>query len=138
MKEVIEQIVPSNYELIKYGQVDEKLLLELRMTTSLYEYIHVITNYYDDDEYMPYKNNWTDVEGMGYGWRWMRYEEKDWHKMMSKMVSEEADSLIKEMENTLYFVYENEEVKTYHFITLDGGSFRTDIIIDFSNSELDF
>jgi hypothetical protein len=113
--------------------VNENILRELKMTTSLYDYIEIVTNYYDDDE-MPYVNNWTDVEGMGYGWVWMNYEEKDWHKMMGRLVLDKADSLLKYMENTLYFVYENEKVKTYHFIML--FEYREDILISFSNEEI--
>lgn len=133
MDKILDHILSPGDSIIKYGQVDEKILLELKMTTSLYEHIEIITNYYDDEN-EPYFNNWTDVEGMGYGWVWLRYDEKDWHKMMGMLVSREAESLLKEMDNTLYFVYENEKVKTYHFITLD--KYREDVLISFSNEEI--
>ncbi|MGE8080955.1 hypothetical protein [Peribacillus loiseleuriae] len=64
----------------------------------------------------------------------MNYEEKDWHKTMSKLVSHEADSL--DIDNTLYFVYENETVKTYHFVSLSGC--REDVLIGLSNKEIYF
>lgn len=135
MEKILQHIVPDNQKIIKYGQVNDKVLLELKMITSLYEYIRIITNYYDDDQ-QPYQNNWTDIEGMGYGWAWMRFEEKDWHKMMGMLVSDEADTLLRSMEDTLYFVYEDEKVKTYHFVTLDD--YRTDVVVSFSNEELDW
>lgn len=135
MKEILEYILPPGDQIIKYDQVNEKILLEHRMTTSLYDYIEVVTNYYDDDE-MPYINNWTDVECMGYGWAWLNYEEKDWHKMMGKLVSDTADLLLLNMDNALYFVYENEKVRTYHFVSLDD--WREDKLISFSNEEIDF
>ncbi|WP_303984210.1 hypothetical protein [Niallia circulans] len=133
MDSILEHILRPTDKIIKYGLVDEKIILELKMTTSLYEYIEVLNNYYDNED-NPYFNNWTDVEGMGYGWAWMRYEEKDWHKMMSKLVEDRSFFLLRDMDNTLYFVYENEKVKTYHFVTLD--SWREDTIIGFSNEEL--
>jgi len=135
MQTILNHLLAPGDKMIKYGQLDEKILLELKMTTSLYDYIEIVTDYYDDEE-LPYLNNWTDVEGMGYGWAWSRCDEKDWHKMMSKMVGYEADSLIKDEENTLYFVYKGDKVKKYHFITLYGKQHRVDTIISFSDEEL--
>lgn len=135
IEKILEHILQPEDKIIKYGIVDEKILLELKMTTSLYDYIEIVTDYYDDDE-MPYDNNWTDVEGMGYGWSWIRYEENDWYKMMCRLVSMEAESLLLRMDNTLYFVYENDRVKTYHFVTMD--EYREDLLISFSNEELFF
>jgi len=135
MKEIVNHVLSPNDKLLKYGQLNEKLLLELKMTTSLYEYIEIVTNYYDDED-NPYVNNWTDIEGMGYGWVWLRHEEKDWHKMMARLVGEEAEYLMRDMDDILYFVYENERAKVYHFVFVDGV-YRKDIIISFSNKELD-
>ncbi|WP_025909284.1 hypothetical protein [Priestia flexa] len=133
MEKILKYIVPSEDKIVKYGQMNEKLLLELKMTTSLYSDMQVVTNYYDNED-DPYFNNWTDIEGMGYGWVWMRYEEKDWHKMMSQMIGEEVKYLLENEDYTLYFVYENEKIKTYHFVEL--GLYRKDVIISFSNEEL--
>jgi len=130
---ILDHIVPQDNKIIKYGQMSNKVALELKMTTSLYEHMQVITNYYDDEDDLYY-NNWTDIEGMGYGWAWMRYKEKDWHKMMSRMIGDEAKELLKNEENTLYFIYEDEKVKTYHFVQLND--WREDIVISFSNEEL--
>jgi len=135
MEKILEHILSNKDKIIKYGLLDEKLLLELKMTTSLYEYIEVVTNCYDGEE-NPYRCNWTDIEGFGYGWAWMQYEEKDWHKMMGRLVCQEADSLSTVMDDTLYFVYENSQIKTYHFVTLNGD--RTDVLIGFSNEEMYF
>jgi hypothetical protein len=135
LDKILKHILSPDDKIIKYGQVNENIIRELKMIASLYDYIEIVTNYYDWDE-MPYVNNWTDVEGMGYGWAWMRYEEKDWHKMMFRLVSDKADSLLRSMDDTLYFVYENEKVKTYHFITL--CEYREDVLISFSNEEIWF
>lgn len=131
INKIIEHIVPENNRIIKYGQLDEKIILELKMTTSLYDYIELVINYYDDEE-NPYYISWVDIEGMGYGWAWMQHEERDWHKMMSKLVSYESDLL--DMSNTLYFVYDNDDIKTYHFVTI--GEYRQDVLVGFSNKEI--
>ncbi len=131
MQKIFDHILSPEDQIIKYGKMNEKILMELKMTTSLYDYIEVVTNYYDDDE-RPYLNNWTDVEGFGYGWAWLNYDEKDWHKMMSQMASEEVESL--PLDKTLYFVYENEKLKTYHFVCL--GDWREDVVVSFSNEEI--
>lgn len=136
MNDYLEQIVSPDNRIIKYGQLDEKVLLELKMTTSLYDYIQVITDYYDEEDH-PYFNNWTDIEGMGYGWAWLNYEEKDWHKMMEKIVSSEADSLSRIADEIFYIVHENENEKIYQFIHIEG-IYREDIIITFSNNEIEF
>ncbi|GAE36680.1 hypothetical protein [Halalkalibacter akibai] len=133
MNIIHEHLLSSEDKMIKSGQLDEKIVLELKMTTALFDYIQVVNNYYDDED-NPYFNNWTDIEGFGYGWAWMSFEEKDWHKMMARMVSSEADDLLKKEEKTLYYVYENPTVKTYHFITLDD--WRTDMIVSLSNKEI--
>lgn len=134
MDEILEYILGVDERIVKYGQVDEKILMELRMTTSLYEHIQTINNYYDDED-MPYFNNWTDIEGFGYGWCWMNHDEKNWHKMMSQLVDGEALYLKRVMDDALYFVYEDEKVKTYHFIVLEDKE-RYDVIISFSNDDL--
>lgn len=133
MNEILKHILSPEDKIVKYGQLDEKILLELKMTTSLYEHIEVVTNYYDDEK-NPYFNNWTDVEGMGYGWAWLRYDEKVWHKMMGKIVADKAELL--DMDHTLYFVYENKAARTYHFVTL--GEWREDVLITFSHNEIFF
>lgn len=107
MEKILKHILRPNDKIVKYGQFNEKVALELKMTTSLFDYIEAVWNYYDGDN--PYFNNWTDVEGFGYGWGWLNYEEEDWHKMMSRTVARGIDMI--DLENTLYFVYENEKVK---------------------------
>jgi len=135
MDKIFNHIVPNGSHIIKYGQLNEKISLELKMTTSLFKYIEVIINFYDDEVY-PYLNNWTDVEGMGYGWAWTNCEENNWHRMMARLASNRVDKLLGKMDHTLYFVYENEKVKTYHFVCLDEH--REDTLISFSDEEIDF
>lgn len=133
-KEIHNKVLSSVKNIAKHGLLNEKVLLELRMTTSLYEYIEVITNYYDDEE-KPDFNNWTDVEGMGYGWVWSRYDESRWHEMMSRIVSQESEELLKTMDDTYFLIYDDERGKVFHFMTI-YKTHRYDTIITFSNDEL--
>ena len=133
-KEIYTKVLSSIENVSIHGQLNEKVLLGLQMTTSLYKHIEVITNYYDDEDH-PEFNNWTDVEGMGYGWAWLRYDESRWHEMMSKMVAEESKGLLREVDDTYYVIYEIEGRKTFHFISSNDNG-RRDSIITFSNDEI--
>jgi len=135
MDKIFNHIIPNGSHIIKHGQLNEKISLELKMTTSLFKYIEVIINFYDDEIY-PYLNNWTDVEGMGYGWAWTNCEENNWHRMMARLASNRVDKLLSKMDHALYFVYEDEKVTTYHFVCLDEH--REDTLISFSDEEIDF
>ncbi|MFK3936497.1 hypothetical protein ACI2JA_03140 [Alkalihalobacillus sp. NPDC078783] len=103
------------------------------MTTSIYDHIQMIINYYDDED-DPSRINWIDIEGMGYGWAWSNYEEKDWHKAMCKVVAYESEYILKDNLNTYYFVYDNSGVKNYHFVNLN--QWRQDTIFSFSDNEM--
>lgn len=135
-QDIIKDVLANTKNVTRHGTLNEKVLLELKMTTSLYDFIEVVTNYYDDEE-RPDFNNWTDVEGFGYGWRWMNYEEKDWHKMMSRMVAEECDKLMCDIHKGYYLVEENESTKTYQIINISDCR-RVDTLITFSNEEVVF
>ena len=134
-QDVIQNVLSSKTNIIKHGILNEKILLELKMNTSFYDYIEVVTNYYDDEE-RPDFNNWTDVEGMGYGWAWLKYENEEhkWYKMMCKMVASQCEYLNKDINNTYYLVYEDEINKYYHFINFNG--YREDTITTLSNKEI--
>lgn len=132
MEKIIEHLLKPGDQLIKYGQLTPNVLLEAQMTTSLYDYMEVIWNYYTDEK-NPYRINWIDVEGMGYGWAWSVHEEKDWHRMMARMIARETKCLERFMEDTLYVVYESERGKTFHFVTLTEE--REDILFNFLNKE---
>lgn len=132
-EKIYKEVLSETKNVIKHGVLTDKILLELKMTTSLYEYIEVVTNYYDDKE-RPDFNNWVDVEGFGYGWRWLRYDEDKWHGMMSEMVGEEAEGLQRYIGDAHYIVYSIPNGKVFHFINC--GRWRVDTIISYSNDEL--
>lgn len=133
LKHIYDEVLSSTENVIKHSELNDKIIMEMKMMTSLYDYMDVFINYYDED---PHFNNWTDIEGMGYGWRWMRYPEEKWHDMMSRMVFEESNDLLRDVKDTYYLVYELDGVKVYHFMYC--GFWRRDTIIRFSNEELDF
>jgi hypothetical protein len=135
-KDIYKKVLASAKNVTQHGQLNEKVLWRLKMTTSLYEHIEVTIKHYDDKN-KPDFNNWNDVEGMGYGWAWVRYDEDRWHEMMSRMVSKESQGLLRDMDETYYLMYEDERGKVYHFITIHS-THRYDTIITFSNDELFF
>lgn len=132
-QKMIDSVVNSNKNIVKQGILSEKVLLELKMLTSLYDHIQIVTNYYSDEE-DPDFNNWTDIEGMGYGWAWTRYEEDRWHEMMGKLIAYECEGLKENVNKGHYVVYESDGIKTYHFIT--NNWYRIDILVSFSDKEL--
>jgi hypothetical protein len=132
-KNIIKNVLSSTPNVISRGILNEKILLELKMSTSLYDYIEVVTNYYDERD-RPEFNTWTDVEGFGYGWAWMNYEEKDWHKMMSKMVADECEGLKESVNTGYYLICDDGTYKKYHFIITDY--YRVDTIVTLSNKEI--
>lgn len=133
LNEIISSVKKDYPYILKQGSLNEKVLLELKMNTSLFEHIEVVIDYYDDDE-MPGENNWTDVEGMGYGWRWLHYDKGRWHEMMCKIVAEECEGLLNNINKVYYIIAQENEKKIYHLITLD--EYRTDTIVTLSNEEL--
>lgn len=131
----VTEYLPFNSALLHQGKLHEQVLLGLKMTTSLYQYIRVVVNFYEDKN-NPRRITWSDVEGMGYGWRWVHYPEEKWHNMMSKIVQEESNKLEKESFEVHYLIYQNGDEKVFHFIS--ERSDRKEIIITFSNEELDY
>lgn len=133
-RKAANEVLSSSKNVIKKGVLTEKILTEIKMTTSLYECIEVLNNYYTDPE-NPDFNNWIDVEGFGYGWAWSRWDENRWHEMMSKIVEKDSERLWGDTEDGYYIVSINDGVKVYHLIG-DYGECRKDVVISFSNEEL--
>ncbi|WP_440110122.1 hypothetical protein [Paenibacillus sp. QZ-Y1] len=134
MKHVYDYLQQEGRKILKHGQLDYKVILELKMMTSFYDYIEINTTYHDDknDENLV---TWVDIEGMGYGWIWANHEERDWYKMMLRLVDEECNHLTKEMKNVYYFVYEYKNILIYRFVVKDEYC-RRDRIIQLSNEDL--
>lgn len=123
-------------DILSHGVLNEKILLELQMSTSLYNYIQVV------DELIDFEDGeesvvWYDIEGMGYGWRWMRYDKKDWHKMMGELVKLEV-VLLKPVIDKAYYIKhkEDNDTVTYRFINREYGN--RDLLITLSSKEIDF
>lgn len=121
---------------LSHGVLTEKVLLELQMNTSLYDYIEV------KDEIIDFEDGietvvWYDIEGMGYGWRWMRYDENDWHKMMGEFVKMEVESL-KPATGEAYFIKYKEDSQTLVYRFIHRESVKRDIVVTLSSKEIDF
>lgn len=123
-------------DVLSHGVLNEKILLELQMNTSLYDYIQVVDELIDFEEGEE-SVVWYDIEGMGYGWRWMRYDEKDWHKMMGELVKLEVALLKPVIDKTYYIKHkEDNDTVTYRFINREYGN--RDLLITLSSKEIDF
>ncbi len=132
LTDIIKEVLSGSTNIIKHGWLNEKILLETKMTCSLYNHIQVINNSYDDITEVI----WTDIKGMDYGWRWLRYPEEKRHDMMHQMVIEECNNLKNVINDTYYIVNDENGVKNYTFITVLENKYRWDTLISFSNSEL--
>lgn len=138
METIVQQInvTPENAKYISSGYLDEKIIMNIRMTVSLYEYIETQVHFYDGDD--PTFNNWLDVEGFGYGWLWLKYADEEWR--WRQMMIDHLNLHLKILEETSqfkgagYVVYEENNERVYHIITF--SDFREDYVFRFSNSEL--
>jgi len=97
--------------------------------------MHQIVNWYDDED-RPNWNNWTDVEGQGYGWLWLRTPESKWNIRLQKLVHQyvwEKKKTMKEHNEPIIKVITDSSI-IYHFIERDSN--KRDVIFEFSNEEL--
>lgn len=116
------------------GILTDKILNSLRMETSLYDYIELLWYQIKSNEVV-----WVDIEGMGYGWRWMSWEnkvDKSEHDMMCSFIKEECEKLEKSIFKVSCVVYETETTKVYHFVDSNKNKFRRDRVVVLSNQEL--
>ena len=72
-----------NNVFIKVDKVSNDILKDLINVCDSTKHIEEVINFYDD-EASPGFNNWTDVEGEGYGWLWLKEEddESKWHGLI--------------------------------------------------------
>ncbi|MGA4713042.1 hypothetical protein [Bacillus safensis] len=130
---ILNHVLPKGAKLLEYGQLDSKIPMRIKMTTSLYEHLEFQYHVYDDEEF-PYELPWIDIEGCGYGWLWNTTDQENWHTVLAKNIFNGLDNLADYEEKTLYFNYTLENHLCFHFITLD--EYRKDFIIKMSNEEM--
>lgn len=134
IKQLIKEEIINTQGVIKHDWLNEKVLNEIKLTTSLYDHIEVVNKSYDKENIT--RSVLENVEGMGYGWKGVNYEEKDWYKMMCKMVEQECNSCKNSLNYTYFILSEDCNVKSYNLISVFDDETRKDVIISFSNTEL--
>lgn len=127
-------------DVVNSGILTEELTKEIKENIKSHKYLEHVTDYYDDPT-DPEHNNWTDVEGFGYGWLWDKHDEKDWHRMMSEEINTSLLSLEDNIGKSYYIMQEIDDGLCYWIITWNNLSYsdcRVDEIIRMSNKGLDF
>lgn len=124
----IEKFISDNkleeYNIRKIGKLPNKILSKIFKE---YKYIDVIELWYDDED-NPDRNNWIDIEGMGYGWLWCKYRKSE--KKQRKIIRRFALQCCPNQD--LYSYYVN-DIRHYLFWTGDSV-----IQIRLSNNKLDW
>ena len=96
-----------------------------------FKYIDTYELWYDDPD-NPIYNSWVDIEGMGYGWLWLDYENSK--KLQKKSIIKFAMDLYKYSKNEMYIRTENNI--TNIFLERKDGDCIFQIRV--SNNELDW
>lgn len=117
-----------NYEAEPLGYIPNKTLAKV---FKRYKYID-IREYWFDDPNKPDTINWEDIEGIGYGWIWLRYRKRNKelrHKALRKYLCKLAVRFHTK-EPVWFSRYEN--VTSYLWSLGDEI-----IVVNLSNEELD-
>lgn len=118
-----KNIVLEKYakEIIKSGEFDNDIILELNNDMNNYEQLELKAVWYEDGVFEDL--TWIDIEGFGYGWLWNTDEYRDkeelWHEMIKSACLREIE-IFKPSDRVYYFVYKNEmDELYYHFIRIN-------------------
>lgn len=133
MDKLLDALLPVGAEFVKWGQIDEKMLIEVPMMSAAHRYTGIVTDFYGEDE--DYRLDWTDIEGYGFGWAWATRDESEWPNMFFEMCKRETADLLKEWENTMYVVYRDNGILVYKFIVLYDAYYRKDVKFLFYDDE---
>lgn len=69
--------------IVEIKTADEILFSQMIEDCSKQRFIEEKCEFYDDEESdNQTQANWIDLEGEGYGWVFMNYPERKWHKVM--------------------------------------------------------
>ena len=124
-------------EIISHGKVNGSIIHELLSSCEKHHHLE-IREYLHTSNSLDY--DWYDVEGIGYGWRWLRFEDepnddklresliKDIKKFVYKIVN-------KEFENELYYIY-SEYRGEYRFLFFNQTNDRMMYSFRFSEVEI--
>ncbi|AMO25914.1 hypothetical protein Blue_091 [Bacillus phage Deep Blue] len=139
VKEVIDSYVSTKNRSKWLHRVDATLLNELSEMAKSHEHIEERVDHYTDED-DPTRCNWTDVEGIDYGWKWTKYPDNP--EKVAEILRDDIyafiESTVTDINNGLAIfvvVVELEDRVRYHFI--GRPRLTADVIYTFADSEID-
>lgn len=111
----------DDVEIISQGKVNGKIILKTLENCSKYFHIEIQECIYSHDNYTNLE--WVDVEGIDYGWAWMRFED-DNGKLNKKGIHDHLASKIENFMNMLVNKLYEDHVYYVHMKTNEGECIR--------------
>ncbi len=139
VKEVIDSYVGTTIRSKWLHRVDATLLNELSEMAKSHEHIEERVDHYTNED-DPTRCNWTDIEGIDYGWKWTKYPENPEKvaELLRNDIQEFIESTVTDINNDVTIfavVVEFEDRVLYHFI--GRPRLTADVIYTFADSEID-
>jgi len=139
VKDVIDSYVGTTIRSKWIHRVDATILNELSEMANSHEHIEERVDHYTNED-DPTRCNWTDIEGIDYGWKWTKYPDNpekvaeilrdDIHEFIESTVTDINNGV-----NIFVVAVEFGDRVTYHFI--GRPRLTADIIYTFADSEID-
>lgn len=115
--------------------VTKETLEDMLSTCETLKHMEERVEFYDDED-EPNYNNWIDVEGEGYGWKWLHVPEEKWHAVLKESMlaymKEKREQILNREEKVVVVITETQTI--YHFIERKAS--LKDTIYTFSNEEI--
>lgn len=120
--------------IVEIKNADELLFSQMIEDCSKQRFIEEKCEFYDDEELdNQTQANWIDLEGEGYGWVFVNYPKRKWHKVMRLRVLRQIKMLkerIADGEQINVVVVKNRDLIIYTFI--DREIYLSDLSYTFS------
>lgn len=116
-----------------------KLLEQVRELCSKSTYLEYTDMHYSlDENNLPLKLAWLDVEGVDYGWVWLDKTREETIKTLKEQVHLRLDKWEENIRYKDYMVIivKEDDKQAYHFV--DEGIHRLDNMFTFSDCEIDY
>lgn len=139
VKGVIDSYVGTSIRSRWLHRVDDTLLNELSEMAKSHEHIEERVDHYTNED-DPTRCNWTDIEGIDYGWKWTKYPDNPEKvaEILRNDIQEFIESTVKDINNDVTIfavVVEFGDRVLYHFI--GRPRLTADVIYTFADSEID-
>lgn len=139
VKGVIDSYVGTSIRSRWLHRVDVTLLNELSEMAKSHEHIEERVDHYTNED-DPTRCNWTDIEGIDYGWKWTKYPDNPEKvaEILRADIQLFIESTVMDINkdiNIFAVVVEFEDRVLYHFI--GRPRLTADVIYTFADSEID-